>query len=238
MIGVCRVRSRCRIRSATSKPSMPGIWTSIRISAKSSVEQPAQRLDAGAGPDEVLAQLAQRRLQDEEVVRRVVDHEDVDFRLGLHGLVSGRAGASGCSAYSRAVEPDAQERPELLALHRLGDVVGCAGVEALPAIVLHGLGGQGDDRQLAELRQLADRPRRLVAVHLRHHDVHQDDVDVRRPAEDVQRLPAVLGREHVHPPVLQHAGQGDRCCARRRRRSAPSSGRSPRRTAGPAPPPP
>ena len=88
MIGVCRVRSRCRIRSATSKPSMPGIWTSIRISANSSLEQPAQRLDAGAGPDEVLAQVAQRRLEDEEVAGRVVDHENVDLWLGLHGRVS------------------------------------------------------------------------------------------------------------------------------------------------------
>ena len=148
MIGVCRVRSRCRIRSAVSKPSMPGIWTSIRISAKSSLEQPAQRLDAGAGPDEVLAQLAQRRLEDEEVAGRVVDHEDVDLRLGRHGRSPGLVAGDGSRCGSpRAVEPDAEERPELLALHRLGDVVGCAGVEALPAIVLHGLGRQGDDRQ-------------------------------------------------------------------------------------------
>ena len=58
----------------------------------------------------------------------------------------GAATASG-SGSPRAVEPDTQERPELLALHRLGDVVGRPGVEALPAIVLHGLGRQGDDRQ-------------------------------------------------------------------------------------------
>ena len=51
-------------------------------------QQPAQRLDAGAGPDEVLTQLAQRRLEDEEVAGRVVDHEDVDLRLGRHGLYS------------------------------------------------------------------------------------------------------------------------------------------------------
>ncbi len=49
-------------------------------------QQPAQRLDAGAGPDQVLTQVAQCRLEDEEVAGRVVDHEDVDPRLGRHGL--------------------------------------------------------------------------------------------------------------------------------------------------------
>ena len=33
---MCRVRSRCLISSAVSKPSMPGIWTSSRMTAKSS----------------------------------------------------------------------------------------------------------------------------------------------------------------------------------------------------------
>ncbi len=56
---------------------------------------------------------------------------------------------------------------------------------------------------------LADRPRRLVAVHLWHHDVHQDDVDLRRRTQDVERLAAVLGPNHVHVPALQHAGQSE-----------------------------
>ena len=45
---------------------------------------------------------------------------------------------------------------------------------------------------------LADRPHRVVAVHVRHHDVHQDDVDVRRLLELLDRLLAGLGRDDVH----------------------------------------
>jgi hypothetical protein len=36
MIGVVRLRSRPRMNLAVSKPSMPGIWTSSRTTAKSS----------------------------------------------------------------------------------------------------------------------------------------------------------------------------------------------------------
>ena len=36
MIGIVLVRSRCLITSAASNPSMPGIWTSSRMTAKSS----------------------------------------------------------------------------------------------------------------------------------------------------------------------------------------------------------
>ena len=47
MIGVCRERSRWRISAAVSNPSMPGIWTSSRMTAKS---WSSSRLSASA-PD-------------------------------------------------------------------------------------------------------------------------------------------------------------------------------------------
>ena len=53
----------------------------------------------------------------------------------------------------------------------------------------------------------ADRADRLVAVHDRHHDVHQDDVDVGRPLEDGERLGAALGDDDVGVAALEERGQ-------------------------------
>ena len=49
MIGIVLVRSRCLISSAVSNPSMPGIWTSSRITAKSS-RCSRMRSASAAGP--------------------------------------------------------------------------------------------------------------------------------------------------------------------------------------------
>src|SRR5580658_2808145 len=51
---------------------------------------------------------------------------------------------------------NAQHREELLQVHRLGDVIGSAGLDTFCAVTLHCLGGKGDDRQRAEPRLLAN----------------------------------------------------------------------------------
>ena len=67
---------------------------------------------------------------------------------------------------------------EVVHVDGLGDVVGRPGVEAV-AVARHGLRGQRDHRQVAEGGDPADLAHRGVAVHPRHHHVHQDQVDVR-----------------------------------------------------------
>ena len=49
--------------------------------------------------------------------------------------------------------------------------------------------------------KLAHRSHRRVAVHARHHDVDEHDVDVRRPLEDRDGLLAALGRDHRDVPT-------------------------------------
>ena len=74
----------------------------------------------------------------------------------------------------------------------------------------------------SKLGRLADRAHRLVAVHLRHHDVHQDDVDVRVP---LRAASSPRGRSRRRRPPCRAPRarwSARRCCARRRRRSAPS----------------
>jgi hypothetical protein len=75
------------------------------------------------------------------------------------------------------MQPHPHQRQQLGHIDRLGDVVRGAGVDALVAIAFHRLGGERDDGQRMEGGDLADRAHGVVAVHLRHHDVHQHDVD-------------------------------------------------------------
>src|SRR5581483_7668607 len=85
---------------------------------------------------------------------------------------------------------------------RLGDIAVAAGVARLSLVARQRIGGDGDDRHLADLRQGADAPRRLVAVDAGKLDVHQDQVGAlargRRDAGDaVDRLDQlVAGRRH------------------------------------------
>src|SRR5579864_764808 len=98
--------------------------------------------------------------------------------FSIHYL--GRHGACCCYPAGRRglTEPAFHAVEELLDVDRLGDVVGCAGVDALLPVALHGPGGDGDDGQPGVLGHAADGAGGLVAVHPRHHHVHQDEVDV------------------------------------------------------------
>ena len=77
MIGIVLVRSRCLITSAASKPSMPGIWTSSRITAKSSRCSRMRSASApDVGGDELVAERLEDRLEREQVLRAVVDEQE------------------------------------------------------------------------------------------------------------------------------------------------------------------
>ena len=114
---------------------------------------------------------------------------------------------AGSVSHCGLIQPDAQQRQQLVGVDRLGDVVARAGLEALLAVALHRLRGQRDHREVLPLGALADAAQRLVAVHLRHHDVHQDDVDVRVLLELGERALAVLGVDHVHLVALEQRRQ-------------------------------
>src|SRR3954454_2384386 len=77
------------------------------------------------------------------------------------------------SAHSSTMQPHAQRREQLLGVNRLGEIIGSTRFQALLAIAFHRLGGERDDGQASERRLLADYSHGLIAVHLRHHDVHE-----------------------------------------------------------------
>src|SRR6476620_10227311 len=105
------------------------------------------------------------------------------------------------------VQPDSHQRKELVGVDRLRYVVGGPRGDRLLAIALHCLRREGDDRQLLERLIAADDPHRLVAVHARHHDVHQDEVDLRMLPQELDAVLPVLGVEHLHAVGLEDARQ-------------------------------
>src|SRR5690606_5956822 len=75
-----------------------------------------------------------------------------------------------------SVQPSPEHGEQVHDVDRLGEVVPGAGFDALLAVALHRLGGDGDDGQVLALGEPADLLHGLDAVHLGHHDVHQHDV--------------------------------------------------------------
>src|SRR6266540_1640534 len=118
--------------------------------------------------------------------------------------------AAGCStddAIALLVQPDSHQRQQLVGVDGLRDVVRRAGRDRLFPVALHRLRRQRDDRELLERVVLTDRARRLIAVELRHHDVHQDEIDLRIGAEQLDAVPPVLRVQDLHAVALEHARQ-------------------------------
>ena len=171
MIGVWADRLPLRISAAVSKPSMPGMLTSSRMTAKSCCSTCRSASAPDRADDEVLAQLLQDRLVDEELFRQVVDDQDV-------GLIGVRHGSSDLS--SRRSEPTrlaviGMVRYWSTSIGRTGAARPAArpasardppawtgspspGLDALLAVALHGLGRHRDDRQVLQVRESCGSP--------------------------------------------------------------------------------
>ena len=102
-----------------------------------------------------------------------------------------------------AGQPALHAGQQFLGVDRLGHVVAGARVEALLPVALHGPRGHRDDGQAGEAGHLADGRHRRVAVHLRHHHVHQDEVDALVGVQDADALAAVRRAQHGDPVRLQ-----------------------------------
>ena len=92
----------------------------------------------------------------------------------------------------------------------LRHVVVRAGVEAALALAGRHLAGDGDDGQRREPLDPPDGPDGVVPVHDRHHDVHEDDVDVRRRLEHGQAAGTALRhRDDRAAPLEQRRHRED-----------------------------
>src|SRR5579863_10647247 len=161
MIGMSRVLARRLMCAAVSKPSMPGITTSSRITANS----PVSSAFSAASPDLTGTRtwFSEDRIASSAV--RFSARSSTSRILGFAVKVTSslrpgsrlarltRRGLPGSGALQPAPH-DAQQMP---GVHRLGDVVGGAGGDGLLPVPLHRLRGHRDDRQVRELWHLPDR---------------------------------------------------------------------------------
>src|SRR5678815_4054339 len=179
MIGVCAERLYCRISFAVSRPSMSGMLTSSRITANSRC-----RISFSASDPE---------------------RTSTRFCPSSSRIVRKTSSFSGRSSTIRmlvlSMQPPSQDGEQVLAIDRLRQIIPRARGDALLAVPLHGLRRHGDDRQLAAARQLLDLADGGDAVHLGHHDVHQDHVELGIALDDADRVAAVVGRDDLHAPV-------------------------------------
>src|SRR3954470_16643609 len=198
MIGVWRQRLSWRMSEAVSKPSMSGMRTSSRMTAKSFLrtcrsaslpERAGMTLRSGADSRCCSA----IRLCSSSSTTRMLTLEVRTDRRSAQG--TGERGA--------------QEQRQLLDVHGLRDVVVRARLQAALSVLLHRLRGHGDDRHLAQRLEAADDAYRVVAVQVRHHDVHQDHVDAGLALEDLDALLAALGVDHGHAELLERGRHGE-----------------------------
>jgi hypothetical protein len=92
-------------------------------------------------------------------------------------------------------------------VYGLREVVARSRLEAALALPLHRLRGERDRGHVREARVPTQAAQGFVAVHLGHHDVHQDGVHLRVLAEHLEHLPPVLGDQHVRTLAAQKRGE-------------------------------
>ncbi len=125
------------------------------------------------------------------------------MRSLIRGTASPRAAGSGGAGSHGPIAAMSS-----LGVHRLGDVVVGARVETALPFAGHDLAGHRDDRHRLELVERADRAHGVVAVHARHHDVGQHEVDIGGAAvEERDRRASALGDGHLGPAPLEQRGQ-------------------------------
>src|SRR5919106_817245 len=204
MVGVCAERLYWRMRRAVSSPSMSGMLTSSRITANSR----ARTSRSASDPERTMIRFCPSSS------RMVLKTSSFSWRssttrmLHFSSCISGAAFAlKGPPPFRLSMQPASQHREQMQAIDGLGQVVPGARLDALLAVALHRLRRHRDDRQGAAPRQLPDLLDGLDAVHLRHHDVHQHDVDLDVALDLLDRVAAVVRRDDLHSLLIEHRGE-------------------------------
>src|SRR4051812_36540902 len=87
-----------------------------------------------------------------------------------------------------AANPRPQNGKHLLRVHWLRQVIPSTRLDTLLSIAFHSLGRDSDDWQFLQVRNLTNGPGRIQAVELRHHNIHQHRIDIRRVLQDLDRV--------------------------------------------------
>src|SRR4051812_34858486 len=160
MIGVCDVFRRERISSAVSRPSMPGMLTSRRITAHSLSS--SQR--NASSPEEAVTMFwsSSSRMvrKTTRLSRRSSTMRMLERSTGSAAVATVSSGMTArgiwADTVTSALQPGLEDRDELFTVHRLGQVVPRARLDAAFAVPLHRLRRHRDDRQVLAAGNLAD----------------------------------------------------------------------------------
>src|SRR5205823_8817059 len=151
--------------SAVSRPSMPGMLTSSRITAHSLSS--SQR--SASSPEEAVTMFWS---SSSRIVRKTTR---LSRRSSTIRMLERSSGAPASASLSTAgmtcdssivisfLQPGLEDRDQLVAVHGLRQVVPRARLDAALAVALHGFRGHGHDRQVLAMRDLADLLHRLQA---------------------------------------------------------------------------
>src|SRR5689334_7542280 len=169
MMGVVSLRGRCRISLAVSNPSIPGMLTSSRMTAKSS----RKRQRKASVPERARTRFW-RKSESRTSWARSLSGRSSTIRI----LTFSSATSVGWnSLVMSTMHPAPQEREETFRIHGLGNVIACARFNTFLAIALHRLGGQSDDRKGGKAIHRANGTHGLVTIHLRQHDIHEHEIN-------------------------------------------------------------
>ena len=185
MMGVDSEFLRWRISCAVSKPSMPGMETFEEDERKILFEQNAQGFLAGGGLHNLVPGGFHQRGERKQFRRRVVN--SIEFLRGWDG--SWQTLLQKCQKQFR--------------VDRFGNVFVRAGAKTFFAVVAHGFGGHGNDRDSFKFSDAAQFLDGRVAVHARHHDVHQDEVNMIGTCRSSSALWPSSARKNLHLEPFQ-----------------------------------
>src|SRR6185436_6814743 len=154
MIGVWEDLRRERMSSAVSSPSIPGMFTSSRITAQSL----SRSHRSASSPEEAVTMFwssssrivrKTTRLSRRSSTMRMFERSDVAMTAGSSTCVgAGWFCTFAFTVFTSAVQPGLEDREQLVAVDGLGQLVPSPRLDAALAVALQGLRGHGDDRQV------------------------------------------------------------------------------------------
>src|ERR1700734_1801130 len=107
------------------------------------------------------------------------------------------------------MEPHSQRREELLGIDGFRQILGSPSLKTLLTISFHCLRREGNNWQSPERSVLPNHLHSLIAIHFRHHDIHEDDRDVRSGFEFGNGFASGSGGDYGHAPAFNNTAKSE-----------------------------
>src|SRR5262249_54786192 len=135
IIGVCADFLRPRIRAAVSKPSMPGMFTSSRMTANSL----SRTCRSASWPERTVITVCPNSARTDSRTSNFSGSSSITRMLTLSFIDQ-------CHPWL-AIQPRPQDGQQLLRIDGFGEIIPGPGLDAFLPVAFHGLGRHGDDRE-------------------------------------------------------------------------------------------